>query len=191
MRRTLDAALSELARVGYVAFRIEDVAKRAKVNKTTVYRRWPTKEVLVRAALLSKAERSGGLVVPDTGSLEGDLAAIIRRHLRFARSAEGRAIIRVLTEAAGDDDLLAITKTLRSSGELVVRTVLERARARGALRREADIAVVMDLIQLACDRARSDADRVGPRFVNGLVDVLLNGAACPRIKSNTQLRSKR
>ena len=50
VRRTLAAAVDELGRVGYVDLRVEDVARRAKVNKTTVYRRWPTKEDLVRAA---------------------------------------------------------------------------------------------------------------------------------------------
>src|SRR5262245_16386487 len=52
VRGILAAALEELARTGYGALRIEGVAARAGVNKTTVYRRWATKENLVRAALL-------------------------------------------------------------------------------------------------------------------------------------------
>src|SRR4051794_31864923 len=71
VRGVLGAALEELGRRGYGALKIDDVAMRAGVNKTTVYRRWPTKEDLVRAALLSiTADR---FVIPDTGSLRSDL----------------------------------------------------------------------------------------------------------------------
>jgi AcrR family transcriptional regulator len=47
VRGVMEATLAELALTGYGALRIEDVAVRAGVNKTTVYRRWPTKEELV------------------------------------------------------------------------------------------------------------------------------------------------
>ena len=43
VRDVLDASAKELARVGYAALRMDDVAAAAGVNKTTVYRRWPTK----------------------------------------------------------------------------------------------------------------------------------------------------
>ena len=47
----LRATAEELGRVGFAALRIEDVALRSGVNKTTIYRRWPTKQELVRASL--------------------------------------------------------------------------------------------------------------------------------------------
>ena len=43
VRDVLRAAIEELSTNGYSALRVEDVAARAGVNKTTVYRRWPTK----------------------------------------------------------------------------------------------------------------------------------------------------
>ena len=49
------ATLEELALVGYGALRVEDVAARAAVNKTTVYRRWPEKVALVRDAFACMA----------------------------------------------------------------------------------------------------------------------------------------
>src|SRR5262245_2839968 len=74
VRGILGAALTELARTGYGALRIEDVAARAGVNKTTVYRRWSTKEDLVRAALLSIT--NDRFTPPNTGSLRTDLLQI-------------------------------------------------------------------------------------------------------------------
>ena len=47
----LEATAEELSRVGYAALRVDEVAERSGVNKTTIYRRWPTKSDLVRATL--------------------------------------------------------------------------------------------------------------------------------------------
>lgn len=187
VRRTLDAARDELARVGYASLRIDDVATRAKVNKTTIYRRWPTKESLVRAALLALAERTGGLALPDTGSLRGDLTELVERQLRFARSPQGSAIIRVLGEDPSAE-LVAITQSLRSERDAITRTILERARARGSLRANVDTVMFVDLMQVACDRARLGANRVAPKFVKTLLDVLLYGAMEPRAYRNSELR---
>src|SRR5258706_10640063 len=83
----LHAASAELARVGYDAFRIEDVATAAGVNKTTVYRRWPTKAELVEATLRVIALRKGE--DPQTGTVEGDLFALLKRFTTWHKSAEG------------------------------------------------------------------------------------------------------
>jgi len=187
VRRTLEATLDELARVGYASLRIEDVADRADVNKTTIYRRWPTKEALVRDALLSLAEGEDSFVVPDTGSLRGDLTVIIKRKLAFGRSPKGKAILRVVNEATPDDPLLAITRSLRANGEIVMLAVLERARARGTLRASVDTTLFVQLLQLACDRIRSNPTSASPRFVSGLVDLLVDGART-HPKSNSKLR---
>lgn len=52
----LDAALEQLSTKGYEGLSMEEVAERACVNKTTIYRRWPTKSELARSAL---AEHGG------------------------------------------------------------------------------------------------------------------------------------
>jgi len=189
VRRTVKAALDELARVGYASLRIEDVAARARVNKTTVYRRWPTKEALVRDALLSLADRYDGFLVPDTGSLRGDLTVIVKRQLRFAKSPDGRAIVCVLNEGGSDPSLQAITRSLRGNRDLVVRAVLERARARGALRRGVDLTLFVQLLQAACDRLRAEHTPAGSRFVHALVTLLLDGALS-QTDRNSKLRSR-
>lgn len=73
----LAAAWAELREHGYNGFTIEAVARRAGTSKPVVYRRWPDKAALVAAAV-----RHEGLTqeisTPDTGSLRGDLIALIR-----------------------------------------------------------------------------------------------------------------
>lgn len=70
----LDAVHAELVEHGYQRLTVENVADRAGVHKTTVYRRWGTVDVLVADAL--DRGRDVDWPVPDTGSVEGDLVAL-------------------------------------------------------------------------------------------------------------------
>ena len=74
----LDAAWDELADKGYSAFTIESVAERAATSRAVIYRRWPTKPELVRAAVGQAGERDP-VEIPDTGSLRDDLVELLRR----------------------------------------------------------------------------------------------------------------
>jgi AcrR family transcriptional regulator len=72
----LQATVAALAEDGYEALNVEDVARRAGVHKTTVYRRWPTKPELVADAVRERSDER--VEVPDTGTLAGDLQALAR-----------------------------------------------------------------------------------------------------------------
>lgn len=72
VRAQILAATAELvARDGIAGFRYEEVAERAGVHKTSVYRNWPDREELVVEALLQYADDVGS--VGDTGDLRRDL----------------------------------------------------------------------------------------------------------------------
>ncbi|HEX7658692.1 MAG TPA: TetR/AcrR family transcriptional regulator [Pseudonocardiaceae bacterium] len=73
----LDAAWDELAEKGYDGFTIESVAERAQTARAVIYRRWATKPELVRAAIAHRGQREK-VIVPDTGSLRGDLIELLR-----------------------------------------------------------------------------------------------------------------
>ncbi len=92
----LEAALDVLAEVGYEGMTVDMVATRAKAGKATLYRRWPSKAELVIDAIACMKQHPGpgqGTVIlpPDTGSLRGDLVAMVKpkavsdgnRHLRI------------------------------------------------------------------------------------------------------------
>ena len=95
VRGILAAALEELASAGYRALRIEDVATRAGVNKTTVYRRWPTKEDLVRA----EADAAAAEAAAHAQHLEADLRlAEVEDHLVHARGELGDAVLAAVVQ---------------------------------------------------------------------------------------------
>ncbi|MFI6320226.1 TetR/AcrR family transcriptional regulator [Nonomuraea sp. NPDC050556] len=70
-----EATLDLVAAKGYDGLTIEGVADRSGVNKTTIYRWWPSKAALLGAALV-EAELLE-FDPPDTGSLRGDLTAMV------------------------------------------------------------------------------------------------------------------
>ena len=74
----LEAALLVLADAGYDGLTIDKVAIQAGAARATVYRRWPTKADLVLAAAKQLSHSDVGLdQLPDTGSLRGDMVAMI------------------------------------------------------------------------------------------------------------------
>ncbi|MFO0599931.1 MAG: TetR/AcrR family transcriptional regulator [Myxococcaceae bacterium] len=100
VKRVLDAALAELAHSGFHAFRMDVVAREAGVNKTTIYRRWPTRADLVGALVERMRAPLRDQRLPDTGSLEGDLLEAFTLRFSMGRKVEGRAWARLLEERA-------------------------------------------------------------------------------------------
>jgi AcrR family transcriptional regulator len=83
------AILSLLAEVGYGALTMDAVAAEAGVGKATIYRRWRTKEDLV-VDTISEVNRSE-IPLPDTGSLEGDLRAMLHAVVAGINGSSGAA----------------------------------------------------------------------------------------------------
>src|SRR5205814_8700474 len=72
----LAATVHLLAEVGYQALTMDAVAARAQASKATIYRRWRNKAQLGKAAL-DRADAAYNAAVPETGSLRGDLLAVL------------------------------------------------------------------------------------------------------------------
>src|SRR5262245_60454316 len=95
----LTAALDTLIAAGWSGFTIEAVATRAGVHKTTVYRRWGTREDLLLDALLARsAER---VEIPHTGDPAEDLRALLRAVRDNLSTPVGEALARVAASEAG------------------------------------------------------------------------------------------
>ncbi|MCC0094377.1 TetR/AcrR family transcriptional regulator [Streptomyces flavotricini] len=97
----LDATAEVLAEQGFAHLDLTDIARRAEVGKTTVYRRWGTVTGLVADLLLEMAQQS----VPrtETGSLLGDLTANARLVQRTLADPRQGALFRAVIAAAGSD----------------------------------------------------------------------------------------
>jgi AcrR family transcriptional regulator len=75
----LDATLDVLAETGYDGMTIDMVAARAKAGKATLYRRWPSKpDLVLDAVACMKSGAFDVAALPDTGTLRGDLVAMIK-----------------------------------------------------------------------------------------------------------------
>lgn len=90
----LAATIDELAEHGYAAFAVENVAARAGVHKTTVYRRWPERDALIADALTESV--STEIRIPDTGSIEDDLRELAHGLVSWVKSPGGQAVLAVL-----------------------------------------------------------------------------------------------
>jgi AcrR family transcriptional regulator len=140
----LRGAATELARVGYVALRIEDVAQRAGVAKTTVYRRWPTKADLVEAAI--GALHAPGADPPDHGDVEADLFDLARQFLTRAATPEGLGISRVITLEIDHPEVEQIAMRLKEDIRGTWRHVVLRAIGRRQLPGRTEVEMVVDMI---------------------------------------------
>jgi AcrR family transcriptional regulator len=89
------AILRLLADVGYGALTMDAVASEAGVGKATIYRRWRTKQDLV-VDTISDLNRDEA-APPDTGSLEGDLRAMMRQMVTMISGPTGAATLSLLS----------------------------------------------------------------------------------------------
>ena len=175
-RAILAATRSELAAVGLDGLSVPRVAAAAGVNKTTVYRRWPTREALVAAALQAALHETAEAMV-DTGSLRGDLSSLV--HLVAARldSAEGRALVRAgLSEQAAEVvGALSQDPVVREQAELMA--VITRAAARGEWDpcRHPPDAVLAMVTGAVMHRMLMERQPVTPEWAEAVVDVVVRG----------------
>ena len=127
----LDAAWEELDEKGYDRFTIESVAERASTSRDVIYRRWPNKAELIQAAAARAGSREE-VVVPDTGTLRGDLIELLHQANR-ARAQLGVTMILQLGgyHAETGASLADLRSAFLSERGSAMHTILERAVARG------------------------------------------------------------
>ena len=166
-RAIIDAIVDLLVDRGYREVTIEAVAARARVAKTTIYRRWPSKAEMVVEAISAckkdclEAESCAGETV--ACSLVGMLSMLSCS--RIARVLTGLAV-----EMAHNHELaVAVREGLLKPNREVVLATLRRGVATGELRPDADLDVVADLL-------------VGPMFFR----ILVSGAeVTPELAAET------
>ena len=172
------ATLELLLESGYRSLTMEGVRARAGVGKATIYRRWASKEELVRDAIVLLHDDARA---PDTGSLRGDylgMAASVRA--AAGRSGAATLMPRLLGDVANDPELHAIFyANLVAPRRAQMRAVLERAVARGEIRDDVDIDLMIDLfagpVVYRLLITGGDFSQLHP--IDAQIDALLNGLA--------------
>lgn len=141
----LAATLDVIAEHGVSGATVDTVAARIGASKATIYRHWGSRARLIYAAISSL---EGPSTEPDTGSLRGDLVALIEHLVAYFNRREVARIFPSFIDAAVRDPELARLRqqTLRrgrTSFERVVRRGIER----GELPGDIDIALFVDLVR--------------------------------------------
>jgi AcrR family transcriptional regulator len=172
----LAATLDELSTVGLDGLSVSRVAAAAEVNKTTVYRRWPTREALVAAALEAALHELAGELI-DTGSLRGDLRRLLQLVAVRLESPEGRALARAALseQAASAVGGLARDPMVRAQAEVLA--LVTRAAARGEWDpcRHPPDAVLGMLTGSVMHRVLMERQPVTPEWSETIVDVVVRG----------------
>jgi AcrR family transcriptional regulator len=143
LESVLEAALEELGRVGYAALRIDDVAARSGVNKTTIYRRWASKPELIAAVLEQVKEPPSSF---DTGSLEGDVRASLYELRERLYDPRHRAIVHVLQSERAHPEVAELVRQVRERNNVVRYQMFDRAIARGEIAAGVDTRSLVDLM---------------------------------------------
>lgn len=162
VRRIFDVTLKELSRVGLSDLSVPEIARKAGVNKTSIYRRWLTKDALVKAALDSSMQHARD--VPDTGAFKTDLAVLIERVAEFVESPRGKALLRTLFVDGHNRALrkLSTDAWAEAAGESP-SVIVMRAVERGELAPDIDVEMLLFtaagavLHRVFVERAKADA----------------------------------
>jgi AcrR family transcriptional regulator len=180
----LAATRAALVELGWSRLTLGDVATRAGVAKTTLYRRWAGKNELVVDAV---AELFDELRLPDRGSLAADIEGVVLQFAAILARPEARSgLMAVVAESTRDD---ALRERIRAS--IVDRQkclVLEgraRAQARGELPPEPDpeeaartVDLIFDMVAGAVvHRTLVSAEPADEEWVRSFTRVLLTGLA--------------
>jgi len=141
----LRATLDLLAEVGYQSISIEAIAARAGVGKTTIYRRYTSKEEIVADAIESLRE---DLPTPNTGNFWEDVDILTDYAAQKIDSPLGRQTLALIISTASSNPQFAQvykTKYLKLRREAFTQ-VLERAKSRGEIEKDADIDLIIDIL---------------------------------------------
>ncbi|WP_312870452.1 TetR/AcrR family transcriptional regulator [Gordonia asplenii] len=171
------AALELLLDVGYSGLTMRAVAQAAGVAETTIYRRWPTVDHLTAAALLRLAAVDNP--IPDTGSIEGDLHALLTQIVALLNRPR---VLRVVRSAAAlDDDSTGSIRAARSAffdhRFATATSIVERAIGRHELPADTDAYQLIEAISApAYMRALLGNRPIDDDFIAATVAYALAGA---------------
>ena len=126
---------------GFAGASVDEITRRSGVAKTTIYRHWPTRGDLLRDACSSIGTP---LEVPDTGSYEGDVTALVTSLAHLLRSAKWTSVLPSVIDAAErDPDIAAMYSRLQEGYSAPLQSIIKRAMQKGELPKTTDAALLV------------------------------------------------
>ena len=178
-----EATLAVLDEVGDDLLTMDAVASRAKASKATLYRRWKGKPELVVAAIMA---HKGESVVPDTGSLRGDLLEAYCGGTGGLNDPLAQSVLSAVVIAMGRDPEFAevYRRDFIAPKIAVSQAIYDRARSRGEVHPDVDLSVLApSLAGIVLHRAFLLGDTITPELIGRILDEVILPAAlhgpCP------------
>ncbi|MCW2565228.1 MAG: transcriptional regulator, TetR family protein [Mycobacterium sp.] len=171
----LNAALAAITENGYDATNMDDIAARAGVGKAAIYRRWSSKAALIADTLVYWRPDLVANEAPDTGSLAGDLDAVVERVGRNENNlVTSDLVLRVALEAVREPELAsALDDLMLSRGKRVFSMILAQAAARGEISADRDWSLVADVVLAMGLLEVVRGQTVDAKFVRHVIDTLV------------------
>lgn len=178
-RRILTAASALLAEAAYEDFTIDEVARRARVSRPSVYRRWASPAHLAFAAAMQQVL---DYPPPDTGSIRDDLVVATSGLVDMFTHMDRRLMSdRFHTMMLDPEFSRTVDETFLQRGLGQIAVIWRRAVERGEVRADVDpLQWFEDLSGILVYRVFVLHKVPTPADVATLVDVLLGGAAQAR-----------
>jgi AcrR family transcriptional regulator len=169
-----EATLHLLEEKGYEALSFATIAERAQINKTSLYRRWNTKEQLVLDAVESRVTQEFPL--PDTGTLCSDLILLVQYLRTFLQSVVGQTILQMAIASKQTPSVSSFLKDYWQHRYPSLRPLFDRAIARGELSPQADLQLLFEtLLGILYVRAFLLREPLDEPLPEGIVDLVLHG----------------
>lgn len=170
--RVLTTTFELLSETGVGGLSVDEVARRSGVAKTTIYRHWPTRGALVIDAC---SRISADQEVPDTGSLEGDVTAILTNIAHLLRTARWSSVLPSIVDfAERDPEFAHIHSKIQQGHAAPLGEVIERAAGRGEIPATADhSAMIAALLGPLFYRRWFSREPIGDEFVRAVVGVVI------------------
>lgn len=144
----MKASLEILAEAGYNGMTVDSVAERAKIGKAALYRRWKSKEDLVIDSISYMKRSQVDLEkLPDTGTLRGDLLALVKPQTNEEREFRMKVM-------SGLSSMITQRQKLASAGTAAIvepwanvySKLIIRSLERGEIKTSVDIKVISQIV---------------------------------------------
>ena len=170
--RILEQVIALLGSHGYAGLTLDALAARSGVAKTTILRRWPSKAAVAAAGVQRLALQS--VDVPDSGTLEADLLALLHGAVETFVRGRGQFIAQLIREAGHHPEITDLVHTVIHTRRQAYRRVLALAIARGELAPSIDQDLLIDLlIGPIWTRMLITRDPITREYVDSIVEAVL------------------